>query len=163
MADKNQSLPTNSKIVLVHLTEEKIIDKHPLLLFTSSQIDEVLQIVDTRPMPFGPSYLLGLCPWRNRILPVIDIAKRLGFHSLEDGHERRYLVVRTIVDRGGGKELLRCVLKIPDKITTAPPPSSYSPVKNNLTDLEPFLTRGLFESEEELMIVPDLTSIFCYK
>ncbi|MCI5227159.1 MAG: hypothetical protein D3918_11025, partial [Candidatus Electrothrix sp. AX2] len=52
---------------------EQIQGKSPVLLLTASQIDEVLADAEIQMLPFAAEYLLGLCAWRENVLPIIDL------------------------------------------------------------------------------------------
>lgn len=44
----------------------------------SRRVIEVLPLVPARPLPQAPDYLLGIFTYRGRLLPLIDLARRLG-------------------------------------------------------------------------------------
>jgi len=44
----------------------------------SRQVIEVLPLVPARPLPRAPDYLLGIFTYRGRLLPLVDLARRLG-------------------------------------------------------------------------------------
>jgi len=161
MADKKQNQIKNKKVILIRTTGEKIDGKDPVLFFTANQVEEILSNVDERPLPFAPDYLAGLCFWRQRILPVIDIQKQHGLQSVTVDSDTRYLVVRAVVPITKGTEIKRYVLKVSGQIVTAEIPESCSSVTKDLAGIDTSLTRGIFECGDELMIVPDLASVYC--
>jgi len=157
-AKSNQS--NSTKVVMVRVCSEKNQGKSIHLLFSTNQVEEVLQDIDKRPVPFGPDYLLGLCLWRWQILPVIDIEKQFGLHSDSTDNNDRYVVVRAAVPDSLGKIIMRCALKVSDQITTAETPESCTPVTADPIRVEPSFIKGIFECEDDILIVPDLISIF---
>ena len=44
----------------------------------SRRVIEVLPLVSARPLPQAPEYLLGIFTYRGRLMPLIDLALRLG-------------------------------------------------------------------------------------
>jgi len=44
----------------------------------SRRVIEVLPLVPARPVPQAPDYLLGIFTYRGRLLPLVDLARRLG-------------------------------------------------------------------------------------
>jgi chemotaxis-related protein WspB len=44
----------------------------------SRRVIEVLPLVAARPLPQAPDYLLGIFTYRGRLMPLIDLARRLG-------------------------------------------------------------------------------------
>ncbi len=44
----------------------------------SRRVIEVLPLVSARPLPRAPDYLLGIFTYRGRLMPLIDLARRLG-------------------------------------------------------------------------------------
>ena len=44
----------------------------------SRRVIEVLPLVSARPLPRAPDYLLGIFTYRGRLLPLVDLARRLG-------------------------------------------------------------------------------------
>ncbi|MCI5191196.1 MAG: hypothetical protein D3905_15710, partial [Candidatus Electrothrix sp. AS4_5] len=71
MAGKNQKKKIHT--VSLSLPAEQIQGKSPVLLLTASQIDEVLADAEIQMLPFAAEYLLGLCAWRENVLPIIDL------------------------------------------------------------------------------------------
>ena len=44
----------------------------------SRRVIEVLPLVSARPLPRAPDYLLGIFTYRGRLMPLVDLARRLG-------------------------------------------------------------------------------------
>ena len=101
-----------SRIVLVHGMGKKISGKKPVLLFSTAQIEEIIHAINIHPVPFAPDYLIGICVWRNQIIPVIDTFKRYGLQEPKMSDGESYIVVKTAGKAGRKNELLQGVLKI---------------------------------------------------
>lgn len=151
MPDEHDKKQAALKTVAARLTGAEVLGKEPVLLFAARQIEEVLPEAEVRPLPFAPDWLLGLCVWRRQVLPVIDPAQ---LHGIRFTHARSlYLVVR-VAEEGGG--LLRCVLKVSDRIAARDLPRQVAAVDAVDSGLNSALLKGLFAHEEVLLLVPDL-------
>jgi chemotaxis signal transduction protein len=166
-AEKKGASASAVQAVTVHLAAEKILDREPVLLFTASQVEEVLPDITVQPLPFSADHLLGLCAWRDQILPVIDVAQLYGLQTTRSDGGMRYLVVRSVGaavtenNEAGKTEIFRCALKVSDQIVTGDLPAGCIGVDAEGTDFAPALVRGIFEREGELIIVPDLLLVIC--
>jgi purine-binding chemotaxis protein CheW len=58
----------------------------------AEQIVEVLRMVAVTPVPDRPSWALGVVDRRGELLPVIDLAGRLGLPTSEPGLDSRLVV-----------------------------------------------------------------------
>jgi len=168
MAVKKKSFSrAKAKTVSVNLEAGEIQGKKPVLLFTASQIDEVLVEAKIQMLPFAPEYLLGLCAWREQALPIIDLVRFFGLSSSEKEGGERYLVVRTVDTISPGddgnfrseKVILRCVLKVSDQIISEDIPADCEPLYPKQVGFAPIFVRGLFRGEKEVFILPDITAI----
>jgi purine-binding chemotaxis protein CheW len=68
------------------------------------EITEVGEIVLPRaiaPLPRTPSYIRGVASLRGTVLPVVDLARRLGLSPTERGRSPRILVLRDGDERVG--------------------------------------------------------------
>lgn len=149
-----------SRIVLVHGMGEEISGKKPVLILSITQIEEFINTISLYPIPFAPDYLLGVCLWRKKIIPVVDTFRRFGFKTPELSSDDRYLVIKTPGKGDGEKQLLQGILKISKQIVTTKIPDSCSPASIKSYDIDKNFIKGIFEYQDALMIVPDLASIF---
>ncbi|MCI5130907.1 MAG: hypothetical protein D3904_05145 [Candidatus Electrothrix sp. EH2] len=154
---------------------EELQERKPVLLFTAGQIDEVLADTQVYPLPFASQYLLGLCAWRNKALPVIDPVRFFGLTPPRQETTGRYIVVRTLnpaLDHtpdtlspdkeqkpSSAQKLLRCVLKVSDQIISGEVAGQCEAVVPKQFGLAPDFVRGLFQSKRELFFLPDLAAI----
>lgn len=166
MAGKNQvkaktATKATTKTVSLSLNAEQIQGKSPVLLFTASQIDEVLADAEIQVLPFAAKYLLGLCAWREQVLPIIDLVSFFGMIPTQKKEDGRYVVVRT-VDKNKKKDIrmiLRCVLKVSDHIISGESPTDCKAVLPKQAGFSPVFVKGLFQREKELLILPDIAAI----
>lgn len=166
MAAKKKSF-ARAKTVSVYLDAGDVQGKKPVLLFTASQIDEVLPEAKVQPVPFASEALLGLGAWREQVLPILDPIHFLGLYSEEKEKEGRYLVVRTVgiapPDNEQGKSSVkiieRCILKVSDQIMSGDIPTTYEVAGSHMLDRGASFVRGLFWGEKDLFILPDLVAM----
>lgn len=151
MPDEQGKKRAALKTVTARLTGAEALGRELTLLFAARQVEEVLPEAEVRPLPFAPDWLLGLCAWRRQALPVLDPARLHGLRC----HPARslYLVVRVAEDGGG---LLRCVLKVADRVAARDLPRQAAPADPAAGGLNPGFLKGLFAHEDALLLVPDL-------
>lgn len=77
------------------------------LLFSKSQIVEVLREVSIQPVPFCADYIEGAASYSYRLLPVVSPEKVLGLEGTDlERSTRQYIVVRSsVVDPRSGANL----------------------------------------------------------
>ena len=112
------------------------------------QVKEVLKMRDATPVPHAPEYVPGVVSLRGNVLPVIDLAKRLGMAPGSRDDKSRIIVVGLddedaglIVDRVRG-----VVRFLPDAVQPAP---------ETLEQGTEFL-KGIIRKEGKLYILLDL-------
>ena len=58
-----------------------------------SRIQEIVLPQALTPVPNGPRHLIGLINLRSTIVPLFDLARKLGLESLPDSQDKRIIVV----------------------------------------------------------------------
>ncbi len=152
-----------SRIVLIREMGKAISGKNPVLLFSTSQIEEILNDINIYPAPFAPDYLLGFCLWHGQIMPVVDAAQRYDLetkNNVRTTNNTCYIVVKTVQNNGKANQLVQGILKLPKQIVTTQIPESSSPGSIESYNIDQAIVKGIFEYQDDLMIVPDLLSIF---
>lgn len=123
-------------------------DGRPLFfVFTLRQVAEVLRAVDSLPVPFASPAVPAVAVWRDRVVPVIDLAACFGLSPGSPEPARRHLAVRS----GSRWGLIRSGPGI--RIAAMP---EASPAASSLS---PALARGVFESREGLLVAPRMAAI----
>jgi purine-binding chemotaxis protein CheW len=85
------------------------------------EVAEILRMVAITPMPEVPRWVVGVINLRGRVIPVIDLRRRLGIEPAEPGLNTPILVV----EQGARKlgliaDAVRDVLALPDEALEAP-------------------------------------------
>ncbi|MCX7927057.1 MAG: chemotaxis protein CheW [Candidatus Omnitrophica bacterium] len=118
-----------------------------------SQVREIVRLVQITYLPKAPAFIEGVVNLRGQVLPVIDLAKRLGVSSKERSEATRIIVVEVgentvgmIVD--SVSEVLRlsseCVEDVPSLVETEVP--------------EHYI-RGVGKLKDRLLVLLDLNRI----
>jgi purine-binding chemotaxis protein CheW len=110
-----------------------------------SRIQEILRPQPVTPVPLAPSVILGLMSLRGQIVPVINLAERLGVQLQDGGTEAFNVLIRTpdgpvslVVDRVG------------DVVEVSP--DTFEPAPDTLrSSLRP-LIRGAYKLERRLLL-----------
>jgi chemotaxis signal transduction protein len=133
-----------------------------------SQVPEVLEVPPVIPVPFAPAFVRGLIRWRDRVVPVIDLARRLRLPCAagQGPSEKTRLVIarssRTAGERGGpargtSSELWGgFVVRSDVRITPVPPAQRMS---GSSVPLAPEMTSGVFECPDGCLVIPDLGTV----
>ncbi|HVN48486.1 MAG TPA: chemotaxis protein CheW [Bacteroidota bacterium] len=94
------------------------------------KVQEINRMIEVTHVPNAPEYVEGVVNLRGKIIPVVDLRKRLGMASKEKDKNTRIIIVelsgKTV---GFVVDAVREVLRIP-KSVTEPPPSLTSGVMN---------------------------------
>jgi chemotaxis-related protein WspB len=67
----------------------------------SRRVIEVLPLVPARPLPRAPDYLTGIFTYRGRLVPLVDLARRLGVTPPAAKLSTRVIVVEFEPDAAG--------------------------------------------------------------
>lgn len=102
-------------------------------------IESVREICSSKPttrLPFSPSHVAGVMNLRGAILPVIDLAKRLGMASIEE-NPRNVIIVVQSQDRTAGLLVdgVSDILSIAKGELQTSPMSANGDVDNFITSL----------------------------
>lgn len=115
-------------------------------------IREIVTLTHITPVPRTPAYVKGVINSRGRVLPVIDLRRRLGLGVAEETKQTRIAVVEQdggqvgmIVD--GVTEVLRAA---PDQIE--PPPPVLGGIGSDFI-------KGVAKSQEKLVTLLDLDKV----
>ena len=127
-------------------------------LFSSIQVEEILTDVNIWPVPFSAPYAEGVAVWRNQMLPVVSLEKRLGFETRRSDADRRIIVVQT--RQRDTCEICRGMIAVGPHIRSTTRPAGTHPSEDSSWLPDASAVRGVFEWEQELLMVADLDSIF---
>lgn len=117
------------------------------------KVQEINRMLEVTKIPNSPDFIEGIVNLRGRIIPVVDLRRRLNLSNIDHDKETRIVVVdldgRTI---GFIVDEVSEVLRIPKNITE-PPPSMIAGINSD------FIT-AVGKLEDRLLILLDLDKIF---
>lgn len=115
-------------------------------------VQEIIRVSDITQVPRAPAYIKGVINLRGRIIPVVDLKKKLGLGEVELTRQARIVVVKVrdrliglLVD--GASQVLRVPLSVIE-----PPPEE-------VVEIEANYIRGVAKLEKRLIILVDLPKI----
>lgn len=115
-------------------------------------VQEIIRVADITQVPRAPAYIKGVINLRGRIIPVVDLKKKLALGEVDRTRQARIVVVKVrdrliglLVD--GASQVLRVPLSIIE-----PPPEE-------VVDIEANYIRGVAKLEKRLIILVDLPKI----
>lgn len=116
------------------------------------QISEISKTFDTTPVPRTADFVVGIGNVRGRVIPIVDLAKRLRLESLPTGRESRVLIVHHEDDLYGliVDEVLYVVTIAPEDLEDAPGAIAGSRGE---------YIRALTRLEDDILIVLELGTV----
>ncbi len=104
-------------------------------------------------MPHSPAYMMGVLNLRGAVLPIVDLAARLGMRPAEPT-PRHAIIVTQLGSQIGGwiVDSVSDIVTVPDEAMQPPPPASGSDT------VVPFLD-GLAAIEDKMVMVLNLAAL----
>jgi chemotaxis signal transduction protein len=139
--------------LVVFSAETQRLDEHPLAYaLSAAQVVEVTFVPEITAIPLAPSYVRGLCQWRNRPLIVVDLPARLMTDQRTTTHAERMIVCR----RSSSRDLFG-VLAGSD-IQMVRLPLAHAPTTRAFP-LDRHCTRTVVDVGETTLVLPDLARL----
>lgn len=115
-------------------------------------VQEIIRVTEITPVPRAPASIKGVINLRGRVIPVIDLKRKLGLGDVEPGRRARIVVVK-LRDRLVGLlvDAASQVLKVPV--------SSIDPAPDAVVEIDAEYIRGVAKLPERLIILMDLQKI----
>ncbi len=117
------------------------------------KVQEINKMMSITKIPNAPTFIEGVINLRGKIIPIVDLRKRLGFRDQEYDKSTRIIVVELdglvlgfIVDS------VSEVLRIPEN-TIEPPPSMVAGIESEYIE-------GVGKLDDRLLILLELKKIF---
>ncbi len=117
------------------------------------KVQEIIKMMNVTKIPNAPVFIEGVINLRGKIIPIVDLRKRLGFKDREYDKSTRIIVVELdglvlgfIVDS------VSEVLRIPEN-TIEPPPSMVAGIESEYIE-------GVGKLDDRLLILLELKKIF---
>ena len=119
-----------------------------------TQVMEILELSPLVPVPGAPDYVLGLANWRRNAVPIIDLESRFGFTISPETTVLSKSECRLLIARASQTSQL-CGFLIQPNPKTHRLPIPHEPCENKFP-VPRILVRGVFELENEVLVLPDL-------
>jgi purine-binding chemotaxis protein CheW len=118
------------------------------------RVKEIIKMIKLTPIPNAPDYIEGVINLRGKIIPVVDIRRKMGMNKKEIDKNSRIIVVE-LNDKTLGfiVDEVSEVLRIPKSITEPPPSEIIGGVDSNYII-------SVAKLEERLLTLLDLEKIF---
>ena len=115
-------------------------------------VQEIIRVTEITPVPRAPEFIKGVINLRGRIIPVVDLKRKLGLGEVEASRLARIVVVK-LKDRQIGLLVdgASQVLKVPV--------SSIEPAPEEVVEIEAHYIRGVAKLPDRLVILMDLQRI----
>jgi purine-binding chemotaxis protein CheW len=120
------------------------------------QVQEIRRVTEITSVPRAPDFVRGVINLRGRILPVLDLKRKLGLGEVEAGRATRIVVVRVkerllglLVD--GASQVLKVVV------------SRIEPPPEEVVEKGGDYIRGVAKLEDRLIILVDLERLLAHE
>ena len=115
-------------------------------------VQEIIRVAQVTPVPRAPEFIRGVINLRGRIIPVIDLKRKLGLGEFSEARASRVVVVK-VRDRLIGLLVdgASQVLKVPVSVIEAAP--------EEVVEIDANFIRGVAKLESRLIILIDLIRV----
>ncbi len=115
-------------------------------------VHEIVKVPDITEVPDAPAYLVGVINLRGKIVPVVDLRKRLNLVSAE-----RTKSSRVLITENGGKLLGLLVDAVSEVLKVQP--EAVEPPPDMITSIGVEYITGVAKVETRLIILLDLARV----
>jgi purine-binding chemotaxis protein CheW len=116
-------------------------------------VQEIIRVSDITQVPRAPGFIKGVINLRGRIIPVVDLKRKLGLGEVEEAARQSRIVVVKVRDRMVGLLVdgASQVLKVPV--------ASIEPPPEEVVEIDANFIRGVAKLERRLIILMDLPKV----
>jgi purine-binding chemotaxis protein CheW len=115
-------------------------------------VQEIIRVTEITPVPRAPESVRGVINLRGRIIPVVDLKRKLGLGDVEAGRRARIVVVKL-------KERLIGLLVDAASQVLKVPVSAIDPAPDAVVEIDIHYIRGVAKLPERLIILMDLQAV----
>lgn len=116
-----------------------------------TSVREIINMQRITPLPEAPAFMEGVINLRGRVVPVIDLRKRLGLPVSEAGHETRIMVVEV------GQTAVGCIVDAVWEVLTIAA-DTIEPAAG-VEGIRAEYLEGIAKAGEQLVILVDLRRV----
>jgi purine-binding chemotaxis protein CheW len=116
-------------------------------------VQEIIRLTEITPVPRAPEFVKGVINLRGRIIPVVDVKRKLSLGEVDTSSRASRIVVAKVRDRLVGLLVdgASQVLKIPVSL--------IEPAPEEVIEIDVDYIRGVAKLEERLVILMDLRRV----
>jgi purine-binding chemotaxis protein CheW len=116
-------------------------------------VQEIIRVTEVTPVPRAPEFVKGVINLRGRIIPVVDLRRKLGLGEVDASARTARVVVAKLRDRLVGLLVdgASQVLKVPVSL--------IEPTPEEVLDVEADYIRGVAKLANRLVILMDLARV----
>jgi purine-binding chemotaxis protein CheW len=116
-------------------------------------VQEIIRVSEITPVPRAPAFIKGVINLRGRIIPVVDLKKKLNLGEVDEAARQSRIVVVKVRERLVGLLVdgASQVLKVPVAIIEPPP--------DEVVEINANYIRGVAKLERRLIILMDLPKV----
>jgi purine-binding chemotaxis protein CheW len=115
-------------------------------------VERVLRYTPPAAVPDLPPWIEGVIEYQHRVIPVVDLRRRVELPAAERQAETRILVLQT--DAGWIGAIVDAVLEV-----AAVPPSSISPPPALFRGLAAEFMKGIVKHDDTLIVILDVNRV----
>jgi len=115
-----------------------------------TQVKEIIQDKEVTKLPNTPEYMKGIISLRGKVIPVIELASRLGVSAKKEADRRVLIVETTGQDIGLVVDEVTEVIRLQDSAIEPPP---------GVTASNEYI-RGIGKDGDNLLILLDVDKLF---
>lgn len=119
------------------------------------KVQEINRMMDITKIPNAPQFIEGVINLRGKIIPIVDLRKKLGFDNIKGVSEKTTRIIVVELDGlvlGFIVDSVSEVLRVPEN-TIEPPPSIVGGVESDYIE-------GVGKLENRLLILLELKKLF---
>jgi purine-binding chemotaxis protein CheW len=116
-------------------------------------VQEIIRVAEITPIPRAPEFVKGVINLRGRIIPVVDLKRKLGLGGVDNASRQARIVVVKVKDRligllvDGASQVLRVPL------------STIEAAPGEIVEIDMSYIRGVAKLTDRLIILVDLANI----
>jgi purine-binding chemotaxis protein CheW len=119
-------------------------------------VQEIIRVAEITQIPRAPEFIKGVINLRGRIIPVVDLKRKLNLGDVEHTRQARIVVVK-IKDR-----LLGLLVDGASQVLKVPV-STIEPAPEEVLEIDANYIRGVAKLEKRLIILVDLQKILAFE
>lgn len=120
------------------------------------KVQEINRMLNITKIPNAPPFVEGVINLRGKIIPIVDLRKRLGFNSKDYDKSTRIIVVELEgIILGFIVDSVSEVLRISES-TVEPPPSIIGGIESDYIE-------GVGKLDNRLLILLELSKVFAFR